>query len=334
MSKDDNDSLREAILKHPLLEKLNELTFELAGIRLLAVFPENDGWGQFGIGITSNKPDFCQLIQTTSDGAKHCKMCHVLMSIAACSAGQTEQQCHAGLSVLISPVPDKNGQECFSVLSSCMFTSPNKRKVWLQAAKRGRKLGLKPEQLKKAFDELPVLTAAQAKIVRSLMAIAGESIREIKTRIMLQGEVSRLRNRSSSHGIVESTLNEQLRNFGKKLPETALRCNAQKGAPALVRVVEELVSRRPDIPYSVTEIAAAARMTPNHFSSLFHRHKGQTFSEFLTTQRMNAAKTLLKDLTLNISEVAQRVGCKDAGYFTRRFRQMTGTSPRKWRDNL
>jgi two-component system response regulator YesN len=95
-----------------------------------------------------------------------------------------------------------------------------------------------------------------------------------------------------------------------------------------------MVSQRPDLPYSVVDIAAAARITPNHFSMLFRNYKGQSFLEFVTQVRIEKAKELLGNLTLNINEVAARVGYTDPGYFTRRFRQVTGMSPRKWREQL
>jgi AraC-like DNA-binding protein len=93
-----------------------------------------------------------------------------------------------------------------------------------------------------------------------------------------------------------------------------------------------LVAHKPSLPYTVTSIAAAARITPNHFSSLFHHWMGQSFLDFLNTARINAAKDLLRDLSLSISEVAHRAGYEDANYFARRFRLTTGMTPRKWRN--
>ena len=88
------------------------------------------------------------------------------------------------------------------------------------------------------------------------------------------------------------------------------------------------------MPYGVVDIAAAAGISPNHFSSLFHKHMKQAFSEFLTDRRLELAKQVLGDLTLNIADVARKVGYDDAGYFARRFRQKTGVTPREWRRRL
>ena len=79
---------------------------------------------------------------------------------------------------------------------------------------------------------------------------------------------------------------------------------------------------------------STAHITPNHFSMIFRRHTGRTFTEFLAEKRLGLAEELLRDLTLNIGQVARRAGYGDAGYFARRFKQRTGLTPRQWREAL
>lgn len=107
-----------------------------------------------------------------------------------------------------------------------------------------------------------------------------------------------------------------------------------KGVPILVHVVCEMVRQRPDLPLSVKEIAAVARLTPNHFTALFHRHTGHVFTDYLAMERLKRAKQYLADLTLSINEVARLVGYDDPSYFTRWFRKRAGVSPRQWREQL
>jgi two-component system response regulator YesN len=106
----------------------------------------------------------------------------------------------------------------------------------------------------------------------------------------------------------------------------------QEKMPALIKVVCSLVSRRPQIPYTVEELATAARLTSNYFSSMFHKYTGQCFVDYLTDRRIDRAKTLLSDPSLNISEISSMCGYDDPGYFARRFRKKTGVTPRAWRE--
>lgn len=330
-------SLTNSAFDHPLLRKLNDMTEQIGKTRLMVVYPNGSGWGQGCPGGNGGRPDFCKLIQSVPEGAKHCRMCHVLMTVAASSTGVTVQRCHAGVSVLVSPVPVRENEESMAVLSTCTFISPADKGTWLETCERGEKLGIPSGELRAAFDNLPVLDEKQCETIKELMSIASEAVKEIKTRVLLQKELIDSRYKTSVKSLVESAVEEKLKVFGDTASSQSSDCGDRErgeATPALVRVVADMIRSRPDIPYTVGEISAAARMTPNHFSMLFHQHSGYTFSEFLTEQRILSAKRLLGDFTLNISEVALQVGYDDPGYFSRRFRQITGSSPSEWRQRL
>jgi two-component system response regulator YesN len=59
---------------------------------------------------------------------------------------------------------------------------------------------------------------------------------------------------------------------------------------------------------------------------------GTNFATYLTDARIENAKRLLCDVTLNIGEVASTAGFDDPRYFARRFKQKTGSTPRAWRE--
>lgn len=80
---------------------------------------------------------------------------------------------------------------------------------------------------------------------------------------------------------------------------------------------------------AVADVAARQGVTPRYVQMLFEA-EGTTFSEFLRTERLNAALTMLTDLSsaqLNISDVAYRCGFSDLSYFNRSFRQRFGDTP-------
>jgi AraC family transcriptional regulator, transcriptional activator of pobA len=53
--------------------------------------------------------------------------------------------------------------------------------------------------------------------------------------------------------------------------------------------------------------------------------------QWITERRMREARRLLADTDLTMSEVAHRVGYRDAGYFVRRFRAAHSVTPLAWR---
>jgi AraC-like DNA-binding protein/ligand-binding sensor protein len=322
-------------LESPALERLTQIAYDLAGIRFLIVFPQDDGWGQIGAGAATQASPFCKRIHDTIEGAQHCRMCHILMSVAACNNGPTEQTCHSGASVLVAPIHHE-GRPCFALLSSCAFAKGGKKETENEVRQKAIKLGLDEEKLFSDFKQLPELASDTRKLLLAIMEAIGLLILENRDRREAQRKLAESQNPSKYRLDIRSTVETELKE-SFPLPDPKKKPNHEqrrKGVPPLIEVITTLVSRKPNMPFSVSEIAAAARITPNHFSTLFHQHVGQSFSAFLTEKRIDRAKDLLSHLTLNITEVATMSGYDDPGYFARVFKKSTGTSPREWRQSL
>lgn len=336
MHKDGRAYLTETAFQHPALEALDRLANELLGIGLCVVFPQTDGWGQFyprGDGVRS---DMCRMMQADPDGLKRCRMCHVLMSVASCSQqSPLEQTCHAGMSVLVVPATVAR-DECFAVLSTCVFLDTSKPIPWSEAKKRLARLDLNMHAARKAYDRLPRLNSSQIKLAENIMEIAAQIVGLIRDRAEADARTEATRRRDGPREDVRAMIEERLQSSLATAQETnSAPANSNRThPPLLLQVITELIGRRPEVPYSVSEVAAAARLSPNHFSTLFHKHMKQSFSDYLLDKRIELAKEVLRDLTMNITEVAIRVGYDDPGYFARRFKTKTGLSPREWRQQL
>jgi AraC-like DNA-binding protein len=326
----------EKAFRHPLLAKLGEMALKLTGIRFLIVFPKSEGWGQVAPGEKVELPKFCRLIQSTAEGVQRCRMCHVLMTIAACSKGLTDQRCHAGAQVLVTPI-STDERESFAVLSTCRFRTGSERDTWEEVKSRGKQLGLNLKELKKTCYELPELKAEQLEIARTIFAAAADAANEIRARYLAETKLRSVEGSSGAkpdlEAAVEKELKESLSRTGSG-PKTGSESALDSKIPALIKVATDLINRKPNMPFAVAEIAAAARITPNHFSTLFRIYTGKSFSTYLTEKRIEMAKQLLSDLTLNIAEIARMVGYNDPSYFTRRFNQVTGMTPGEYRDSM
>ncbi len=317
--------LDQQLSRHPLIRLLGDMASELTGLQLLLVYPNASGWGQTraGGGVEA-KTAFCRLIQSRQDGVKHCRMCHILMAVAACSGGSVEQRCHAGATAMVSPASGPSS-EAVAVISSCTFGSQD---GWSDARALGVRLGIKPAELRKAFLTLPKMDKERRRLAAWIMQAMSAAVQAVRRQAELEDQVRELGRGSRTAAALE----ELLKNTRWVVPAPEGKAERGKAPPVLVQVVCQLIQQRPDLPLTVKEVAAAARLTPNHFTSLFRRHTGQIFTEYLAEQRIALAKQMLGDLTLSIAEIAQRVGYDDAGYFARRFRQKTGKSPREWRE--
>ena len=82
---------------------------------------------------------------------------------------------------------------------------------------------------------------------------------------------------------------------------------------------------------SLEKVASKLYLSPGYFSRLFKQKTGQTFSDYLSSQRIDRAKILLSTSDLQVSEVAKQVGYAEPNSFTRLFKSKTGISPSQYR---
>lgn len=79
------------------------------------------------------------------------------------------------------------------------------------------------------------------------------------------------------------------------------------------------------------ELAVQASLSPRHFSRLFARQTGMSFTAYLQGIRMDAACRMLLESDGSVSEIAARAGYSDLKFFHRLFKQKTGLTPRQYR---
>lgn len=75
-------------------------------------------------------------------------------------------------------------------------------------------------------------------------------------------------------------------------------------------------------------------LSTNYFSSLFVRHMGTGFSEYLIDKRMREALLLMSNTEKKIYEIARMVGYENPAYFSAAFRKYTGVSVSDFRRNI
>jgi transcriptional regulator GlxA family with amidase domain len=81
----------------------------------------------------------------------------------------------------------------------------------------------------------------------------------------------------------------------------------------------------------VSEVASRFDMSVRTFNRRFKTATAQSPLQFLQGIRIEIAKDLLQTSNLNVSEVADKIGYQDVGYFTTLFIKLLSTSPREYR---
>jgi len=83
-------------------------------------------------------------------------------------------------------------------------------------------------------------------------------------------------------------------------------------------------------PVTLSMVAAAVRVSPQHVSRVFKKRNGMSPMAYLRRIRVDQAKSLLAKGRLNISEVGRLVGYPVLPHFSRMFKRETGLSPRAY----
>ncbi len=75
-------------------------------------------------------------------------------------------------------------------------------------------------------------------------------------------------------------------------------------------------------------------VTPSYLSGRFSRDMNQSFSVYLNNLRMDKAREMLKNVSLKVYEVAEKVGITDVSYFNKLFRDYEGKTPLQYRREI
>lgn len=81
---------------------------------------------------------------------------------------------------------------------------------------------------------------------------------------------------------------------------------------------------------SLSSLAKKFSVSPEHFSRMFKKETGLGFSKYLNSLRLQYAEQLLKSTKLhNVTQVAEICGFEDSNYFSKKFKDVYGISPKK-----
>ncbi|RJX40540.1 helix-turn-helix domain-containing protein [Paenibacillus pinisoli] len=82
--------------------------------------------------------------------------------------------------------------------------------------------------------------------------------------------------------------------------------------------------------FSIQELAERANTGQRQYNSLFKELTGRSPLEYMTEQQMNQAKKQMLITNEPLSSIARNAGFQDVYYFSRRFKQMVGLSPKQY----
>lgn len=109
------------------------------------------------------------------------------------------------------------------------------------------------------------------------------------------------------------------------------RTGATNRHERVVGSVRELLSSRPEQPWSVASIAKVVGASPFHACRVFRRRTGYTLHGYLTEQRLRRGLALMEEGETDLSAIATALGFSSHSHFTAHFRAAFGVAPSQFR---
>jgi AraC-like DNA-binding protein len=100
---------------------------------------------------------------------------------------------------------------------------------------------------------------------------------------------------------------------------------------AKISNIAKLIRKRPSHRFSTAELAAHAKLSESHFTSLFRQVVGLPPYAYLAKCRLETAQRLLAETGDGIGQIARSLGFSSPQHLAGQFRKTYGVTASEWR---
>ncbi|WP_416150709.1 helix-turn-helix transcriptional regulator [Salipaludibacillus sp. HK11] len=206
---------------------------------------------------------------------------------------------------------------------------------FLQALKKGERSAL--EQLIQ-FDKFPIPNLGNGDPVRSyknvIISAVAVSIREVTDVVPDFMLLQRFSDQCINKVEQTSNLTELTSLFQSIFIDLLDIIESQKKEFYSTSVKRAITYIRAHISDQLTleQIALHTGFNPRYFAGRFKSETGMTILSFITSERMQIAKQLLKNTREKLTDIAHNIGYNDQSHFTQVFKKSAGVTPKQYRE--
>lgn len=92
------------------------------------------------------------------------------------------------------------------------------------------------------------------------------------------------------------------------------------------------IRKAPDRWWSIAEMAEFCNLSVTHFKRIFKAKTGSTAKQYVDNFKLQIAMEKLRSPLSSIKQISEGLGYSDQFHFSRRFKQLSGLSPEKFRE--
>ncbi|MFC4102402.1 response regulator [Paenibacillus xanthanilyticus] len=147
----------------------------------------------------------------------------------------------------------------------------------------------------------------------------------------LKSSADRLKGLQRSSSITLAALKQHLTQLCMEGAELVRRGTVSEGQAIIYKSLK-YVNEHLDREVTVTECAAHVHLSASYYSSLFKKVMGVTLTQYIASERIRRAKTMLID-GVPVQEIALMFGYEERRYFSDMFKRATGMTPSEFRES-
>ncbi|KQL45565.1 transcriptional regulator [Brevibacillus choshinensis] len=214
------------------------------------------------------------------------------------------------------------------------FLSPSEQRSWIDMLHDGNKEELKQWMYRQFFyKEEPYPEPGLLRI--RLTSILAQVRRYMKAHGLDHGKVE-----EGYHRVFETILYspilyrivQELLLFIYSLIDSVHHQKEEARVDLIELAIRYIEGRYTDPDLRLEDVARHVDRSPAYFSTLLSKRQGISFRQLLNNLRMKEAQRLLLETSLSVQEVAMRTGFVNPNYFSKIFKEKTGTTPRLLRN--
>ena len=101
----------------------------------------------------------------------------------------------------------------------------------------------------------------------------------------------------------------------------------------IIMKVKEYAAGNLGTDLSLDTVAGKVHFSAAYLSKVFKDETGINFTDFVTQQRLEKAKTLILTTDFSIEEITLKIGFNSSGYFIKKFKETYGATPKNFKMN-
>jgi two-component system, response regulator YesN len=113
-----------------------------------------------------------------------------------------------------------------------------------------------------------------------------------------------------------------------------IKNNDEKSSGLVVENAKRYINEHYSEEITLNKLSEVVYVNPMYLSRLFKEKMGENFIDYLTRVRIEHSKQLLADLSLKIYDITEMVGYESRKHFGKTFKEITGMSPKEFRNKL